>query len=150
MRCLNQEAGMISIKEILCPVDFFAASERAVNYAAGLAQKYGSTVHLLHVVTPSIVAAYEYPVNTTDIARLMQEASAREMKEPVARLKGKRVKVETQIKVGDVHDVIKRSISATKPDLIAMGTHGRHGVGRWFMGSVTEWLMRHSPVPVLT
>jgi nucleotide-binding universal stress UspA family protein len=30
-----------------------------------------------------------------------------------------------------------------------MGTHGRTGVDRWFLGSVTEWWMRHSPVPVL-
>src|SRR5262249_6803392 len=36
-----------------------------------------------------------------------------------------------------------------KPDLIAMGTHARAGFERWFLGSETEWLMRHSPVPLL-
>ena len=141
---------MISIKKILCPVDFFAASDRAVNYAAGLALNYDAKIHLLHVVTPAIPTAYEYPLNTVDIVRSMQEASACEMKKLAAKLKAKGVRVETEVKAGDVHDILKRSISTAKPDLIAMGTHGRRGVGRWFMGSVTEWLMRHCPVPVLT
>jgi hypothetical protein len=43
---------MITSKKILCPVDFFPASDAAVSYAAGLAANYGAGVHLLHVVTP--------------------------------------------------------------------------------------------------
>jgi len=40
---------MINIKNILCPVDFFPASDAAVNYAAGLAANYDAAIHLLHV-----------------------------------------------------------------------------------------------------
>ena len=140
---------MITIKKILCPVDFFPASGRAVNYAAGLAANYGATIHLLHVVTPAIPTAYEYPLNTVDVVKWMEEASRPEMDKLVAKLKAKGLKVKTELKAGDVHDAIQRSISTLKPDLIAMGTHGRRGLGRWFMGSVTERLMRRSPVPVL-
>ena len=43
---------MITIKKILCPVDFFPASDAAVSYAAGLAGIYGAGIHLLHVITP--------------------------------------------------------------------------------------------------
>jgi nucleotide-binding universal stress UspA family protein len=71
------------------------------------------------------------------------------MKKVAAKLKARGVKAETDIRIGTVHDVISRAISRIKPDLIAMGTHGRTGIDRWFLGSVTEWLMRHSPVPVL-
>ncbi len=54
------------------------------------------------------------------------------------------------MRVGDVYDEIKRSIEIVKPQLLVMGTHGRHGVERWFMGPTTEKLLRHSPVPIVT
>ncbi len=141
---------MISIHKILCPVDFFPASDKAVNYAAGLAEKYDATIYLLHAVTPVVPMAYEYPIDTVAIARSMEEASKDEMKKLAAKLKTRGVNAESRIQVGAVHDVIKRAISVVKPDLIAMGTHGRTGIDRWFLGSETEWLMRHTPVPVLT
>lgn len=50
---------MIRINKILCPIDFFPAAIKAVEYAAGLAKNYGAKVHLLHVVTPVIPTAYE-------------------------------------------------------------------------------------------
>src|SRR5262245_27902730 len=72
------------------------------------------------------------------------------MNKLVARLKGMGVTAKTEIVVGDVYDEIKGSIEDLKPDLIVMGTHGRRGVERWFMGSTTEKLLRHSPVPLVT
>ena len=141
---------MITIKKILCPVDFFPASDRAVKYAAGLAKNYDATLHLLHVIAPLVTTAYEYPINTYEIIRSMQTASGREMKKLEAKVKATGVDVRTELRTGSIQDAIKRSIASVKPDLIAMGTHGRRGVERWFMGSVTEWLMRHTPVPVLT
>jgi nucleotide-binding universal stress UspA family protein len=142
---------MINIERILCPVDFFPASDKAVDYAAGLAEIYNAKVFLLHAVVPIVPVAYEFPLNTAEIARDMKEAASREMKKLVARVvKSRRVEAESLIIAGAVHDVIKRAISTTKADLIAMGTHGRAGIDRWFLGSETEWLMRHSPVPVLT
>jgi nucleotide-binding universal stress UspA family protein len=141
---------MITIKRILCPVDFFPASDRAVKYAAGLAANYGARVHLLHALAPIVSTPYEYPIATAEIMRAAGKASAEEMKKLAARVEAKGVKVETELRPGAVHDVIKRAISVLKPDLIAMGTHSRGGFERLFMGSVSEWLIRHSPVPVLT
>ena len=43
---------MITVKKILCPVDFFPASDAAVSYAAELAGNYEASVQLLHVITP--------------------------------------------------------------------------------------------------
>jgi nucleotide-binding universal stress UspA family protein len=80
----------------------------------------------------------------------MQEASRREMDKLIARVKTRGVKAESLIRAGAVHDVIRRAITTVKPDLIARGTHSRSGIDRWFLGSQAEWLMRHSPVPVLT
>ena len=133
---------MINIKNILCPVDFFPASNAAVNYAAGLAANYDAAIHLLHVVTPVPVSVYEYAIDTSAILKSVEESSMDEMKKLVARVKG--------MGVAAVYDEIKRSIDVLKPDLIVMGTHGRRGVERWFMGSTTEKLLRHSPVPLVT
>src|SRR5262245_25135367 len=72
------------------------------------------------------------------------------MNKLVARLKGMGVTAKTEIVVGDVYDEIKGSIEVLKPDLIVMGTHGRRGFERWFLGSTTEKLLRHSPVPLVT
>ena len=141
---------MITIKNILCPVDFFPASNAAVNYAAGLAANYDAVIHLLHVVTPVPVSVYEYAIDSTAILKSVEEASVDEMKNLAARVKGMGVTAETELVVGDVYDEIKRSIDVLKPDLIVMGTHGRRGVERWFMGSTTEKLLRHSPVPLVT
>src|SRR5215831_11241590 len=141
---------MITIKNILCPVDFFPASNAAVNYGAGLAANYDAVIHLLHVVTPVPVSVYEYAIDSTAILKSVEEASVDEMKNLAARVKGMGVTAETELVVGDVYDEIKRSIDVLKPDLIVMGTHGRRGVERWFMGSTTEKLLRHSPVPMLT
>src|SRR5262245_13757598 len=141
---------MITIKNILCPVDFFPASNAAVNYAAGLAANYDAGIHLLHVVTPIPASVYEYAIDTTAIIKSVEEGSMAEMKTLAARVKGMGVTAETELVVGDVYDEIKRSIDVLKPDLVVMGTHGRRGVERWFMGSTTEKLLRHSPVPLVT
>jgi nucleotide-binding universal stress UspA family protein len=141
---------MISIDRILCPVDFFPASDKAVAYATGLAEIYNAKIYLLHAVIPVVPVAYEFPLDTVGIAREMQQAASNEMKKLAARVKARGVKAESLIKPGAVHDVVRRAITMTKPDLIAMGTHSRTGIDRWFLGSETEWLMRHSPVPVLT
>jgi nucleotide-binding universal stress UspA family protein len=141
---------MINIKKILCPVDFFPASDAAVNYAAGLAANYEAEIHLLHVITPIVMGAYEYAIDATEFVRSMERSSAEEMKALTTRVKIAGVPVSTEIKIGDVYDEVKRAIEVGKPDLIVMGTHGRRGVERWFMGSTTEKLLRHSPVPLVT
>jgi nucleotide-binding universal stress UspA family protein len=141
---------MINIKKILCPVDFFPASDAAASYAAGLAANYDATVHYLHVMTPMPAGTYEYMIDTTDIVKSLEESSMREMKEILARARAAGTDAETELRVGDVYDEIKRTIEIERPDLIVMGTHGRRGVERWFMGSTTEKLLRHSPVPLVT
>jgi len=141
---------MINIKTILCPVDFFPASDAAVNYAAGLAARYDAAVHLLHVVTPVAAGTYEYAIDTTDIMRSIQKRSMDEINELLARIKRTAIAAQSELRVGDVYQEIKAAIDDLSPDLIVMGTHGRRGVERWFLGSTTEKLLRHTPVPLVT
>jgi len=141
---------MITIETILCPVDFFAASDAAVRYAAGLAGAYGARIHLLHVVNVVPVTAYEYAMDTTHIMKSMEASAEEEMVKLAATVRKAGINVGSQIRTGDVYEEIKQSIEDVKPHMVVMGTHGRRGVERWFMGSTTERLLRHSPVPVIT
>jgi nucleotide-binding universal stress UspA family protein len=140
---------MTTIKKILCPVDFYPPSNAAVTCATGLATQYGAGLQLLHVVTPITPFAYEYGIATADILRSAEQAAAGELKRLVRRARDAGVPADSEVRVGDVYDEIRTAIGKIKPDLVVMGTHGRRGAERWFMGSTTEKLLRRSPVPVL-
>jgi nucleotide-binding universal stress UspA family protein len=140
---------MITIKKILCPVDFFPPSNAAVTYATGLAAHYGAGLQLLHVIAPITPFAYEYAIDTAEILRSAEQAAAQELKRVAARARDAGVPADSEVRVGDVYDEIQAATSRLKPELVVMGTHGRRGAERWFMGSTTEKLLRRSPVPVL-
>jgi nucleotide-binding universal stress UspA family protein len=141
---------MISITKILCPVDFFPASDAAVKHAVGLAANYDARVHLLHVITPLLPTAYEYAIDTTDIMGSLEKSATEELNKLAAQAKEAGVHADIEIRIGDVYEEIKQTIEEERPELLVMGTHGRRGVERWFMGSTTEKMLRHSPVPMLT
>jgi nucleotide-binding universal stress UspA family protein len=71
------------------------------------------------------------------------------MAQVVENLQHRGIAVTSQVAMGDVHALIEETIATEQPDLIVMGSHSRSGVERFFMGSVSEWLMRNSPVPIL-
>src|SRR3989442_5464213 len=119
---------MISIKTILCPVDFCPASDRASDYAANLARIYGAKVHLLHVITAPGTIAYEYPLDTKTIIKSLEDASSREMKTLAEKLEAKGPTIDSEIQTGDIYETIMDHISLVRPDVVVMGTHGRLGI----------------------
>ena len=141
---------MIHVDNILCPVDFFPASERAADYAAALASNYGARLTLLHVVSPFISSAYEIPINVEQIMKSMMESANAGMKRIAAQIKRRNVTVETIVRAGDIDSEILHQVSKLHADMLVMGTHGGKTFGRWFLGSHTERLLRRLPIPVLT
>jgi nucleotide-binding universal stress UspA family protein len=141
---------MVRIQRILCPVDFFPASLRAVDYAIGLAQKYGAKLHLLHVVSPILYSTEQYAFTVSDIIDSMKKQSARKMKKLERKARAAGLTIYTDVRTGEVKREIESAVRATKADILVMGTHGRRGMEKWFLGSVTERMLRRSPIPVLT
>jgi nucleotide-binding universal stress UspA family protein len=131
-------------------VDFFPASDAAARYAAALASNYDAKLHLLHVIAPFVPTSFEIAIPTIDLTKSLEESSKRELKTLETALRETGIEVQAEVQCGDVYDEIKRAIKVGEPDLIVMGTHGRRGVERWFMGSTTEKRLRHSPVPLVT
>jgi nucleotide-binding universal stress UspA family protein len=140
---------MIQIKNVLCPIDFFAASERALRYSIGLARNYDATLHVLHVVSPVLPASYEFSVNTADLVETFKKQAEDRMGEVRTDAHNEGIRVETIVRVGDVDAELADAVDQSDADLLVMGTHGRRGFERWFLGSVTERLLRHCAVPIL-
>jgi nucleotide-binding universal stress UspA family protein len=141
---------MIRVQNILCPVDFFPASERAADYAAALASNYDAKLTLLHVVSPLISSAYEVPMNVEQIIKSMMESANAGMKRVAGQIKRRNVPVETIVRAGDIDSEILDQVAKRHADMLVMGTHGGQAFGRWFLGSHTERLLRRLPIPVLT
>lgn len=141
---------MVQFKTILCPLDFFKASSRAFDYALKIAANYGARVHALHVVATMMPAAYGAPFSVEDLTSKLEKESTRMLQKLKERAAKAQVDVTTEVRLGDIDLGILHSIKNQKADLVVMGTHGRRGFERLVLGSVTERMIRHCPVPLLT
>lgn len=137
----------LPFKKILSPVDFGENSLAALDVAANLARQAAGTVLVLHVVS-LVMSPGEVPAEI-ELYRA-QEAEAKEkLKDVVAhRLKG--VDHQIIVRIGDPAKVILLAAETLAVDVVVMATHGRRGISRMLMGSVTERVLRDSPCPVLT
>jgi nucleotide-binding universal stress UspA family protein len=139
---------------ILLPTDFSELSSVALEYGQALAERFGASLHVLHVIEdPFILGATSSEIYVPDVpalrAALMTEAEAQ-----IASLLPDRMRdavcVTTEVRVGHAAPLISE-VAETRPcDLIVMGTHGRTGVAHLFLGSVAEKVVRTAPCPVLT
>lgn len=134
-------------EHILVPVDGSEASMDAVSHAAALASVHGASLHVINAVEPQ--AAVE--TAGVDIVGAMEEIGRQAIDdaESVAREAGIENVTGTLLQ-GSPHREIVEYAEDHGVDLIVMGTHGRTGLGRLLLGSVTEKVVRVSPVPVLT
>jgi nucleotide-binding universal stress UspA family protein len=141
---------MIRIQRILCPVDFYPASERAVDYALALARNYEARLTLLHVVAPILPSAYGVRVDLKSLVEALKEESTRKLQQLSKKAEIATVPVEYVVRTGDIHEEIQKVVRSAKIDFVVMRTHGRRGVERWVLGSVAEELLRSIRVPLLT
>lgn len=147
----------VEFERVLCPVDFSEFSRRAFDHALGLARCYGSTVTALHVVSPVPVAVpgarYFGQEEHSRIAPAAadRDTAAAEVERFVASeaLPGVRVDVLVQ-EAPEVYREILAQADRLDSDLIVMGTHGRSGFERLFLGSSAEKVLRTARRPVMT
>ena len=148
---------MPAIKRILCPVDFSAFSRRALDHALGVARCYGSSVVALHVVAPApVVVPVPYyfgaevaPPMTlppVDRAKVAEELQAFAATEDAGTTRASTLVTEAP----DVYREILVQADRLGANLIVLGTHGRSGFERLFLGSTTEKLLRKARCPVMT
>jgi nucleotide-binding universal stress UspA family protein len=133
--------------EILVPTDGSETSEAAVKNAVYLADRCDARVHGLFVADSGPLESIGggYPEAVSKIEELGDEAVER-----VRRAGDERgVETETSVVRGTVHRTIREYTDDNDIDTVVMGTHGRRGVGRHLLGSVTERIIRTVDVPVV-
>src|SRR5215472_3364370 len=142
---------MLTIERILCPVDFSEFSDRACEYGHSFARHFGAKLFVLHVAE-SLVPVHPTYISPSLIDRVyaQQIADAEEkVRELATRQNWNDVEHEVVLERGAVAEAILRFVEAKNIDLIAMGTHGRRGLDRLVLGSVTERILRTGRPPVL-
>ena len=134
--------------DVLVPTDGSAGAAEALRHGLDLAEKYDATVHLVYVVDERVFGHY----STDDAIERVETAleatgeaalrSARNQSEAAGR------SVETHLVHGIPDEAIVRSAREVGADLVVMGTERRSDEYRRLLGSVTERVVRRSPVPV--
>ena len=144
-------------QRILVPVDGSQTSNKALTTALQLAKDFTGQVRLIHVVDGfsgfSGLSGYDmYGAYPGDLLELMRESGNKILADAMAMAHAAGVQTDTVLsdKFGErlgesVVDAAKR----WNADLIVIGTHGRHGIGRVLLGSGAEQIIRLAPVPVL-
>jgi nucleotide-binding universal stress UspA family protein len=143
---------MKRIRQVLYATDFSPASRRALDTALALARVQHAKLTILHVLAPVAVVPEQY-LDAVTMDRLQKQArqwSTRQLGSLATRAKKAGVKASILLREGDAVDQIVRASRSTKSDLIVMGTHGRRGWQKFFLGSVAERVVATAACPVVT
>jgi nucleotide-binding universal stress UspA family protein len=136
---------MIRIAHVLCPVDFSEISQHALDHAAAIARWYEARLTVLYVFA-NLPTMDLPPLVLDDADRERLTSDLRRMAAGVPR----DVPVDVRIQEAPyVHEEILAQLGATHADLLVIGTHGRSGFQRLFLGSVTEKVIRKATCPTL-
>ena len=138
---------------ILVPTDGSSHADAAIEHALDLAERYDATLHALYVVDIS----YPYADFGTagvnwDTVTDAQEGQGEQATATVRERGEERgIPVETEVRQStSIYGPILDYVDDNDIDLLVMGTHGRRGLDRYLLGSVTEKIVRLADVPVLT
>ena len=141
---------MTEIKTILVPVDFSAHSDKALEYAIGLAKRFGSKLHVLHAYhVPVPIATPDQIAIPRDFFTSIREAAAKRLKACGDKVVAEGLKGETHLTEMLPVTAINETAQRVGADLIVMGTRGLTGLKHVLLGSVAERVIRTAPCPVL-
>jgi nucleotide-binding universal stress UspA family protein len=141
------------IRRILHATDFSPASARALNEAVKLATQNRAALLIVHVIEPtSYVAGDEF--GSAEIYTKLQDIAERDAKTSMSKLLGRlkksNIKAQGLLLKGFAYDQIVKAAKSKKANMIVIGTHGRTGLSKLFMGSVAGKVISLATCPVLT
>ncbi len=139
----------VAFRNIVVATDFSPASERALNYAIAIARRYEAHIYLAHVIRPDLYTLQPLEASGGMI-ELVHQAAEQEMAELLISGRLREVPHQAVIREGEVWTVLEELAGENEADLIVLGTHGRTGFEKMFLGSVAERVFRLSERPVLT
>lgn len=140
-------------RRILHPSDFSRASSAAFKKAVEMAKSNRGELLLVHVLNPVIPVAgdgYVSPKMYEEIAASNRAWAQKELNKLVAKAKASGVRAKAAVLEGSAHDQIVRFARSKRADLLVLGTHGRSGIAKLFLGSVAGRVVAAASCPVLT
>ncbi|HEV8616816.1 MAG TPA: universal stress protein [Methylomirabilota bacterium] len=138
-------------RTIMHATDFSSASRAAFAKALQLARRDHAPLVIVHVMTPPVPIigdGYVSPATWENIYRGYRKSAQRKLDAAVARAKGVGIRARGLLLEGVPHEQILRA--AKRAGLLVIGTHGRTGVARFFVGSVAGRIVAGSRCPVVT
>ena len=130
-------------QHILVPVDGGPISDGGLEEAIKLARVTGGRVRLLHVAghMPLSINAEGYGAVSSDVRRIVREGAEKILAKAKAKVEQGGIAVDAVLVEGSDNRLVEHVADQVKTwgvDLIVLGTHGRHGLGRLLMGSHAE------------
>ena len=138
--------GVPATRRILVATDFSSQAKKALDWGRYLAEHFPAKLVSLHVIEIFKLADVEYRISGSDPLGQLREQSQSSM----AELRRLLPDSETHILEGSPRPLIVEFALESDCQMIVMGTHGRSGLAQLFLGSVAEYVVRHSKVAVLT
>ncbi|MEW6278163.1 MAG: universal stress protein [Candidatus Eremiobacterota bacterium] len=138
------------MKKLMFALDGSPLAECALLTGEALARRWQAEILLVRVVEPYMPGL---PGALTSLATRLAELHRQEA-EPYLRnvaedLIARGFKVRPILRVGSARHELAKVARDEQVDMVVMSSHGRSGPGRWLLGSIAEWVLRHSPCPVL-
>ena len=137
-----------SFKNILFATDFSECSRAALPHLRSIAERFGSTIHVIHVLAPEPML--EVPLDFPPELDSDHEAAQAALDRLLASKPFGEIACTATIDRGPLWEVLAAIIEEKHIDLVVLGTHGRRGLKKLVLGSVAEDVFRHAPCPVLT
>lgn len=144
---------MSRIRRIVHPTDFSRASSAAFKRAVELAKGNRAELLLIHVLSPAVpilADGYVSPRVYDDMAAAAQAYGQKHLNALVKNARQRGARARGLLLAGVPHARIARAARSKKADLVVIGTHGRTGFAKLFLGSVASRVLAVSPCPVLT
>ncbi len=137
-----------AFENILFPTDFSSSSQAAIPYLRAFAERYGSAIHVIHVLGPEPML--EIPLDKLPELDADRDVAQSEMHILLASNGFDKIAHTATVERGQLWKVLAACLEEKSIDLIVLGTHGRHGLKKLVLGSVAEQVFRLAHCPVLT
>ena len=144
---------MAKIRTVMMASDFSSVSAAAFARAVELAKANRAKLLVMHAVmlsTPPLGGEYMPPPTWDRIEAAMHAAAKKQAGALVAKARRAGVRAASLVVAGSPYEVIVRAARSKRADVLVLGTHGRTGLPRFFLGSVAARVLATAPCPVLT
>ena len=145
---------MKRIRRILYATDYSKASEPALQQAVDLAKQNNAELTVVNVIEPVMPYVAGDDFGGAELYVRLEESTTKDaessMQKLMRRLDRSKVKAKSLVLKGNPHEQIVKTAKSKKADMIVIGTHGRTGLSKLFLGSVAGRVVSTATCPVLT